>query len=341
MQPLLNGISLQLVIKFALTAGALLALGAVCALLIFLLMKLISVKNQRDHSIRVTNQGNVRSTYQLSVESREALLKFKLLTSKGAPLVELPTYVPQAAAPAHAQKAEKAPRPKGGKKQSAAPKGGTPATKQLADGGKAATSSVGTAASLLGAVGGFLPGSAGAALKEQGGNLRNAQTKANETMRAPEDARRRAEAVQKDGSRLAGQKQAGRQPGREIEDVDETAPATGAVRANVPPAQAPGPARVGYWVETAEVGPGESIQLTLRIAPKRNQFREGSFPYTFISQQVPVHKLNKEATPVTKAGVVHLKPVAAWRYALRIIFSAAIIVTALLSIVFIVPFIWK
>jgi len=343
MPPTINAFTPEVLIKTTLTAAVVLAFCLVCILLIYLVLNLISVKNLRQHTIRVTNQGNVRSKYHLSIESRESLLKFRLLMSNGTPLVELPSQPPQAAHPVQPPSLDKGSKAQNRNKPSGASKGNSQ-TQQLAESGKAVSSSAGAAASLLGAVGSILPGSAGKALKEQGGNLRNVQTKASQTMRAPEEAKRKADAIQRDAGRLGMKKQAGNRPvsssDYEEEPVDEKLAKNSPGKANIQKSEPAAPVRTGYWVETAEVGPGENIMLTLRIHPRNNQFTEGSFPYTFISQQVPVQKLNKDATPVTHAGIVHLKPVAFWRHALRIFSSAALILITLGAIAVAVPIIW-
>jgi hypothetical protein len=333
MPSLLNVEFLPILLKIGLTGVSVLVVCAVCWLVILGVLRLIRVKNQREHSIQITNQGNVPSTYHLSTASRENWLNFRIF-SNGVPLVELPTQAPPVSARRQARSASRQP--------------GFPNTQavgaqaqNLMESGKAASSTAGTAASLLGTIGSILPGSAGKALKEQSAAVRNVQVKTSHAIHAPEEAKTKMSAIQKDSSRLGIKGPgSGAAPRKDAQSVGMQPPAPAAF-AGSPPVQAAIPSRFGYWVETSEVRPGESLRLTLQITPKSRNFKEGSYAYTLTSQQMAVQNVNKEAVPITRSAVVYLKPVAVWRYWLRLLISTACGALGLLALVFIVGSTWK
>jgi hypothetical protein len=344
MQSLMNAHSLQLFIKITGTVVSALVLIGICVLLILLLLRLIQVKNLREHTILIRNQGNVTSTYQIAVEAREPLLRFKLLMN-GTPLVELPADIPPA--PSKGEKTVLGKQKPGAK---AAPAQGSGAGQQAERAGKAAAQTAGNAAGLFGALGSMIPGSAGSALKEQGANMRSVQTKTMDAVEAPEDAKRRAEAIQKSGQRLG----LNTPSGARRETVDQAAfaepdtgnghhsPTSGFILNPDPRSlravSIPG---LAYCVQSPELAPGEGLALTLQISPHRRRFSEGSYPYMLISQQIPVEPLNREASPVSKQALVHLQPVETWRYILRYLASATVVTAALIAFGFIFTLIWK
>ena len=93
----------------------------------------------------------------------------------------------------------------------------------------------------------------------------------------------------------------------------------------------------GYHAQTKEVGPGESLSLTLRIESKAKRPLEGSYLYNINSQQVPMIPANVEIPQVSSSGTVHFKSVPLWRYWLPLMVCGLVVIVTLitLSIIFI------
>jgi hypothetical protein len=330
---------MSLFLKIALTGVAVVFLSGTAMLMVLGVLRLLRFNNQREHAIRLANIGNVNSVYQLAVESPETLLKFQLFLN-GVPLIELP---PAPAAPVSA--AYTAPSSNGHNRQ--AEPLPTSAGSDLIGQAKAVSATAGTAASLLGTLGSILPGSAGKALKAQSSAARGLQTKSSGAAHAPEEAQRKMDALQRDSLRLAGQpppQATGAMPSeppRQVSvAVEEPVVDVPVPQANPGLQRAASLPRCAACFQTGAIGPGESIALTLRISPTKWLFKEGSYLYTLTCQQVALQKLNKEASPLTRQGIAHLKPMEAWRFWLRLALSALITVSCLAALFFFVSNIW-
>lgn len=329
------------VIKVLLTAGSILGILLVCILLILVGLQLLRVRAAREHAIRLTNQGNARSVYHLTVESPEPALKFAFLMNK-IPLAEVPPPPPPApvqsaqtiADQAHAQPPAAAHKTTAS--AAASPAGGV--VKQGKKAGQEAAKKAGALAALLGAVGGLLPGKVGQKLKAGGAQAREVQTKTTRAVDAPAQMERRMEAVQKSSGQLGVPTSSG---GVQATGGAAGSPAAEAVPAVIPasPAAAPALPQV-YTVQTREVTPGETILLSLRIDTQKRRYPEGTFVYNITSQQMPLEKLNRAAPPITKQGSVYFKHVGAWRYWVVPLFNSLVIFSSLLAILLTVSMIW-
>ena len=79
---------LPLALKIALTVFIVLAMGLLCGLLIARVQRRFNPIIHKEHTFRLTNQGNVTSVYRLIVESLEPLLSFQFLIND-VPLPEV------------------------------------------------------------------------------------------------------------------------------------------------------------------------------------------------------------------------------------------------------------
>ena len=281
----------QLLLKVILTAAALLGILLVCVLLVVAVLRLLRVRGAREHPILLTNQGNARSVYHLTVESQEPRLSFRFFMNK-IPLAEVPPPAPTPPPPAAQPTPVEQSAPQTGvPAPSASQKSATPAAstagsaaKNAKKAGQGVAKKTGALASLLGALGGLLPGKAGQQLKERGNQAREMQTKTTQAMEAPESAQRRMDAVQKSSGQLGVQTPAGSSPaagGRSSAAASPIASASASAAANAPQAgmsasrqsavQAPAHALpYVYTAQTREVTPGETISLMLRIGNHQN-----------------------------------------------------------------------
>jgi hypothetical protein len=357
MQTLMSTDTLQFILRIAGTAVTALVLSGVCVLLILAILRRISIKNVREHTIRLSNQGNVASVFQLAIfplqqqgtDLRRSLLGFKFLLNS-TPLAEIPADVPakpvQAPKPVEPKKSSKA----SGSKSNA--KAGQDAKKNFEKKGDAVASAAGNAGSLIGMIGSLLPGAAGRAMKEESGKLREVQKKTKDVVDKPTEIDRKADAFKKSGERLGVKAPTGTK--KEVVDESSAAPTGGDSTVSEPeteaaPTPAPQPKRLRasgipdsvYCVQTPQIDPGSSMTLTLQIQPRKRQFPEYSYPYTLISQQIPTQSIDQETKPVLKEGLVHLKPIASWRYGLRIFSGVFLVAASLSAFAFIFMLIWK
>jgi hypothetical protein len=349
MIPILTSINWPLLIlKVMLSGVAVFAAFASCVLILILVQKLSRMDFSRRHIVRLTNSGNVRSWYNLRVESPDPL-QFKILM-EGIPLAavafeQIAPPLPAQQAPEAIQTAQSAPIPaaKGG--GGAGKNASSAAASAASQAGKGMAEKSGALASLLGTVGSMLPGKAGEVLKEEGEAARNVQTKTVQTMRAPETLQNKVGAIQKDSGKLGVATPAA--PSL-MGGNGKNAAQPAAVQTNQPAATAPAPGRAvagqsrpaGWFVQTKEVSPGECLELVLSIRPSGRRSPEGSFMYTLKSQQIPVEKLDWEAPEVSSLGVVNFKPVAPWRYWLPPTLNCMIIFMELLGAAYFMTLIW-
>ena len=198
----------ELILKILFSLLALFTLSALFFFLIFFSNRLLRVRADRKHTIRLENRGNCRSMYTLTVSSNEPTLRFSLFL-KSVPLVEVRETTPDVEqsfwviADAHSADSP-APAPAKG----TAPGSRAPSvnTGSAVKGGQAVAAKAGTVASLLGAIGHLLPGSLGAGLRAQSARAREMQTGTSRAIQAPQAIEGRMGAVQKESGKLAGAK---------------------------------------------------------------------------------------------------------------------------------------
>jgi hypothetical protein len=301
-----------------LTAAVLLLIVAAYIWLTALIKRFLGVKRESSHTIILKNQGNVPSVYQLTAASSDPRLSFRF-HFRNIPLAEVPVAVPVIE---HANGSSTS-KVAVGKPQNAAA-----AANKVQTSGKAAARKSGEAANLLSALGNLLPGKLGKTLKSQGASARDLQTKTSQTLRIQDQAERQVNAVQKGGSKLG---------------VKPAAPAlsTGGQQQKVVASQAP-PSKVDYIqiAQTAPVGPGESLSLSLKIQSQKSRLPEGSYLYTISSQQVPLEKVDREIAPVTSQGTVHFSAVSKWRYALPVVMNVLVIAGCAFALAYALLLIW-
>jgi len=339
----------SLMLHLLLSAAVAFVVFGTCVLILILVQRLSRLDFSRKHIVRITNGGNVRSIYHLLVEAPEGALQFKLLQNN-IPLGEIPIPVDE---PLVEQPTEMTPagsEPPKKPKPAAAGGAKSNGTKNAADeaskAGKGVAEKAGALASLMGTIGGMLPGKAGAALKEQGDIARGVQTKTTQTMQMPETTMNKVDVIQKDLGKLGVKpttisppgKGNGSRPVSVAEPVEDRQNSDSKPRV-VKPAFVKTKSS-GCYVETKEVAPGENLELTLWIAPLSRRSPEKSFTYTVKSQQIPLEKCDKEAPQIVSRGVVQFKAVAPWRYWLPSVLNGSIILMETLSLVYFLTLIW-
>lgn len=336
----------NIIIGILLTALLVLVLGVGSILLAVWLGRKLKVEADREHTLKLTNKGNCRSQYQLSIKDTQPELAFTFLNNN-IPLAtvveeyneeefeETPEYVVEAAT-AQLVASKSPDKTKGAVKPGDALKTG-----------QSVAAKSGVFASLLGTLGSILPGKLGAGLKAQAGTARNVQANTAKAVQAPQAAQRKADALGQAGGKLgvktpekAGQPQSGKNnPQPNLAQSPSSA---------LPPQQHPTAARPSMsqpyersvYVQTATLGPGESLQLTLRIGTNQKRYPTGSFNYAIQSQQVPLDAGLGIADPVVQNGVVHFEFISTWRYWLPTISSSLVILGALLGIFYGLSLIW-
>ncbi|WP_152966318.1 hypothetical protein [Ornatilinea apprima] len=316
-----------------LTVALLLVVGGCGVLVSVLLRRVLQVKADREHALKLTNQGNCRSHYRLSIVQPHPELAFTFLSNHIplAPIVE-PVALPNAEEVERSSaQIDPTPAPQAAGKP-ALPQ--PPAIKP--DGALKAGQNVaaksGVAAGLLGTLGSLLPGKAGAGLKAQAGAARQVQAGASKAVQAPQAMQRKASALGQAGGRLgvqvpapAGTSAAQASPAYAVKTSAPTAPAAG----NKP-----------LVVQTPALEPGESLLLTLRIGKTQKRYPSGSFHYTLESLPVPEDASLVSPDAVSRQGMVYFRPVGAWRYWLPGIASGLMLLGALLGILYGLVFIW-
>jgi len=319
----------------------LIVLIAVYVLLIVRQYRVLKVRGDHNHTIELTNQGNLPSVYHLSVTCPEPQLKFELLHNN-VPLIDTPepkmkiepTAVPQT----KPEKKKKKDRPK--KKSKAGPPPAPSKVSQASRSGQQVAAKAGVAASFLGTLGGLLPGKLGSKLKAQGSVVREAQTKTMKTVQAPTQIQRKADALKRDSNRLGVKTPAGAEPGNAPRQVETQASAASQAH-TIETVQVEQPKVIHHRrVQTREVYPGATLLLTLRIGSKKRRYPSGSFTYTVQSKQVPIDPIKIEPPLVTKHGLVYFKPIAGWRYWMPLFGSLAIVVLTLLAIYYYLAVMW-
>lgn len=315
----------QAAFRLILIGIGILILSIVYIALIIRIYRLLQVKVARDHKIKLTNQGNVLSVFQLKVESPDPRLDFKLFY-KDMPLIEIPeTSIPEPTPGGY-------PVPAGSGK-SPPTAGSSLDIAQTAGAGREIASKVGIIASFLGTIGNIIPGSLGNQLRSKGGAVRGVQTGTLKTTQAPLRTQQKFTALKMGGSRLTGAGTGGGSTARGHQNTVDYVQTAGKTPSGPEPGKTkPGQPGSEYWAQTKEVDPGESLSLTLRIDSRKRRYPEGSFLYILHSQQVSLEPANVQIPPVTSRGTVHFKPITAWRYWLPIIVCGLVVVLTFFSL---------
>ena len=326
-----------ILLKIALTGGAALIIFGVGILLVVVLVKWLRVKADREHIVKLVNTGNCQSRYYLWAESTEPELAFRFLFNQ-IPLAPVEELVEEIVEEDSEVVQIKAGKQKKGK--SAAVKSGD-AVKT----GQAVAAKTGAAASLIGTLGSILPGKMGDGMKSQADAARNIQAETAKATQAPKAAQRKMESLQQSSGKLGVKadvklNQGGtvKAPGQDIYKSDGPADIPSVVRnlKKVVRQSKNG----AIMVQAMETGPGETINISLKIGKTKRRYPTGSFSYKVWSQQVPMDDRFGSAEPVAKNGLVSFKPIGTWRYLLPGACSVVVMLLALFGVISVIPLIW-
>lgn len=334
--------SLDVALKILLSIFAFFTLSAIFLALIFLVNHLLRVRADRKHTIRIENRGNCRSIYFLTISSAEPSLRFSFFL-KNVPLVEAPEPEAQQdetlEAVADAPAAPSVVAVKNDSSKSVTPSINTASATKT---GQAAAAKAGTVASFLGGLGQLLPGSLGAGLRASSAQARGVQSSTSKAVQAPQTLQNQVGAVQKDGSRLVGAKNAPQaaSPARSARQkavyTNSVVSVSGKEKAN---RQASGLG--GYRVQTPELAPGQFFDLTLQVGKTTKRYPVGSFAYLVQSQQVALDFPDLAIEPVQRNAVIHFSSIGAWRYWLPGVASIFFVLLGLVSLVYTSLLIWQ
>jgi hypothetical protein len=335
---------IHIIPKILLSGAVVLGLVITCVISLIIIRRLFRVTVKREHTLRLINEGNVRSVFRLSFESTRPDLTFQLFVND-IPLAVVIQPAP-VVRPVEAQKVQSGTeqRQANQKQKSTSPQttqgGGNP-VQGINKSGKAVADKTGTAASILGTLGGLIPGSAGKALKEQAAAARNVQMKTNETMRMPEQTLQRVDSLNRSSSKMGLETPKFALPDSHLPAPGSQQPVLNSVTPTTQPFQSPLSKTLDrYTVQTPEIGPGETILLNLRIGSKQRRVPEGSFLYLIRSQQVPIERQFKEPAPYLKQGIVHFDPVQTWHYWMPGVISWLVALSVMVTMVYIMALIW-
>ena len=301
---------MDLVQKIIVTVLAI-SLGCVILTLIGLtLSKFLRVRNKRQHTLRLINQGNVPVVYQLQIETAVPGLGFVLRQGKhkleemAVTAVELPVH-PEAAQVEPSGQVEDL-RP-----VDDAP---NPVRPGRALGGFKRSISTG-----LGYLGRLLPGDAGRILREQQAALNRVQSVAGRGVQIQSSARRRLARLSKGSRKDNGKKAVGSSPR---------------------PAPPPGLMRPVYSAKTPLVHPGEVLELNLHISSKAHRALIRRFTYVIRSFTLPPVESKPVPAALSKSGEVVFPQLSAWRYQLPVWISILVASLSLTLVVVFLAWLW-
>ena len=299
-------------LKVLLTGVVILALGSIFSLLFIALRRWLTVRADKEHMLHLANGGNCRSLYFLTVSSPEPSLAFTLLNNK-VPLVELREL-----------ESEDEPQP-----GPVVPETKSTSTATAANPGapikalQKASQKAGSAASWLGAIGGFLPGKLGHRFRGQAAKVREVQASSSRAAYAPGRFGRKMGAVQKRSESQAA--------ARRTDD-----------RASAPLGPRIGSTtQVDYRVQTAELLPGEALSLTLRVGTRVKRYPVGSFNYTVLSEQTALDFPDLDTPAVVKSGTVSFEPTEEWRYWLLPAANISLLLLTLVTVIYSLSLLWR
>ena len=347
-----------LVIKILLTGIAFATSLVIFILLAILISRILKVKRDREHTIRLTNRGNFESYFFLSVAAPESSLRFGL-SLNGVPLVPIQV----AAEPQQASSQTASVQPRSNQAQTPAPAAQASSGQQkpainaggAVKAGKAAAGKVGAMGTFLGTLGSLIPGPMGASLRARSAALTQTQGNALAAIQAPVNAGHDLDSLKSQSGQLANVKPAaaGQAPAKGALPAQSGTTQTSAVTTSGPIADSPIPpsfqprqnakkiaAPGGYVVQTQPLEPGADTLLVLKIGSQKSRYPEGTFGYTLKSLQQPVENLTGEPLPVVKQGVISFPHIAAWHYWLAPALNTIILAIMLLLCVYIFKIIW-
>ncbi len=328
-------------LKILLTGILFIVLSGVCVLLVTRIQRTLTVENKREHIVRLSNLGNFTSIFTLSIVSVEQMFSFKFLLN-GIPLIAAPqveTFPAPSSDPGTTQSASSVQD-----KTENMPRKAGPNVNGVAKSGQAVAAKAGQAGSFLGTLASLLPGNLGSGLRAQSETLKQTQAKAQAASKAPENAQRKVQSLQQQSGRLVAVAPAG--PAGSPPNIHRPATQSAsapvhsqAVESNITVAKKVVPG--AYRVQTQPVEPGGSLSLTLRVEASKRSRPAGSYAYTLSSRQLPADALDGEEPPVTRQGILHFPHVDFWRYWLAPVASFLMIVIFMLTLIFVLKFVWQ
>ncbi len=301
---------IEILLRLLVSAVITMLIAGMSFLLGFFLWRLLRVKADRFHAIRLENQGNCRSMYYITIDSPEPALDFSILLNN----IPLPTVGGLEEETADGVSTAQAGEVSSGNQGSTTSSG----TSAVAAAGQSVSSKAGRLASFLGSLGALLPGSVGNALKSQASQVRTIQTSSMRAARAPDAMRRQVKS-------LGGKRNVpGGQPGKFV--VGQKVVHAVSERA--------------FSVQTPEVGIGQSIALTLKVGSREKRYPQGSFPYILHIRQVALDFPDLSANEILRNGSVHFRPIYAWRYWLPTFFVSLLALISATALVYSYLRIW-
>ena len=340
--------SLEIILKILFSLLALFTLSALFFFLMFFSNRLLRVRADRKHTIRLENRGNCRSMYTLTVSSNEPALRFSLFL-KGVPLVEIyetTLDVEQSTGFIADAPSPDSPAPVPAKGAASGSGAASVNTGSAVKSGQAVAAKAGTVASLLGAIGHLLPGSLGAGLRAQSARAREMQTGTSRAIQAPQAIKGRVNAVQKESGKLAGAKpgtpnSVKSSPARAVQSSQMVISPPSVVTGSRAFTVAHPATDAAYRAQTPELAPGQSFDLTLQVGTTTKRYPAGSFDYTVLSQQVALDFPDVISDPVRRHAVTHFRRVSPWRYWLPSFVSILLVLISAVSLIYAYMFIWQ
>ena len=328
-------IAINTVFRIILSLGVAILLTGLSVIAIYLVFRWLRVKADREHTIRLVNQGNCRCQYHLWVECPQPELTFKFLSNQ-IPLSQVKEKQEDSKVEAAIAELPQTKNRELVENQPALVHSAAPLKKAQAVAAKG-----GAAAGLLGTLGSILPGKLGASLKAKAEIARNVQSDTAKAVRAPQSAQRQIDALKKSGEKM----------GVHAEASDHQVEKAALSEAKFSPsmrihemASDKKEAKVfsggTIKVETVGVCPGETLLLNLKIGTARRRYPAGSFSYTIHSQQIPLDDHFGSASPVKKTGLVTFPPIATLRYWLPALSSMILVLFTLSGSFVLILLIW-
>ena len=346
-------------VKIALSIVLFLFIGGGSAFLVRWLGRILRVKADREHSLKLVNRGNCHNQYHLSIIEAHPDLRFNFFY-EGVPLAPVLENLTEEHKEARKKNKPDAPdKPaRAARATQKVQEGKSPSAKVNADGamkaGKSVSEKSGMIANLLGALGNILPGSLGQNLKAQAGVARNVQTKSTKAVQAPQSMRRKIGAVKQSSGKLGVKASQDKEKAISAPDMNLTRGEQGWVSASetgikrndrdalsaLPTDIMQKKVSVHGLVQTKDLEPGEILFLTLKVGTKQKRYPVGSLGYTLISQPIPLNKKLGEVPSMQKVGLVNFGSIALWRYWLPTLSGTLIISFAFIGILRGLFFIW-
>ena len=335
------------VVKILLTIGLLLFGGLGGALITTWFSRKLRVNADKEHSLKLENKGNCRSQYYLSIKKAPTDLKFTFLIDN-IPLAPVFKEAKRDLLKNEKKQIETTtsnpPTYIEAKKSTSNSKVTAVKPDSALKAGKDIGAKSGVLANLLGTLGSILPGSLGENLKKQAGSARNVQAKTAKATQAPQSAQRKMDSLKQSGRKLGVKESESEKnlrpmpkPRQKFEANNQNVFSTPAKNVAI---KEKAPVEKMGFVQTQDIGAGESLLLTLRIGTKKNRYPVGSFSYTLKSQPMPLNQKLGKASLLEKKGLVHFEPIALWRYWLPTFSGLLMTLLILIGISYGLRFIW-